>query len=205
MTPLRLAVLISGRGSNLEALLKAEAAGQFDASAKSLNSLAIALVLSNHAEAGGLQIAKAFGKPRAVLEKPAFSSRSDYDAALTAVLQQAQIDWIALAGFDRILGEPLLSAFPGRILNMHPSLLPKFGGKGMVGQAVHQAVLAAAEQESGCTVHEVIADVDAGRVLGQARVPVVLGDTPEALAARVLAQEHLLYPQAIRSHVLGLL
>ena len=119
------------------------------------------------------------------------------------MLQAANINWVILAGYDRILGLPILSAFPDRILNMHPSLLPKFGGKGMVGLAVHRAVLAAAEPESGCTVHGVIAQVDAGPILGQSRVAVLTDDSPESLAARVLAAEHALYAQVIRQHVLG--
>ncbi|MEB3206082.1 MAG: phosphoribosylglycinamide formyltransferase [Vampirovibrionales bacterium] len=197
---LRLAILISGRGSNMAALLKAEAEGFFNtASGQGF----VALVLSNRPEAAGIATARAAHKPVCLLDHKAFESRHDFDAALSAVLQAANIDWVILAGYDRILGLPVLSAFPDRILNIHPSLLPKFGGKGMVGLSVHEAVLAAKESESGCTVHSVIAQVDAGPILGQARVAVLPDDTPESLAARVLSAENALYPKVVRHHVLG--
>lgn len=119
-----------------------------------------------------------------------------YGDRLLSVL--ADCDLVCLAGFTRLLPTEVLGAFDGRILNIHPALLPKFGGKGMYGMRVHEAVLAAGETESGCTVHWVTEHYDEGEALLQRRVPVLVDDTPEALAARVLEQEHLAYPEAIR-------
>jgi phosphoribosylglycinamide formyltransferase 1 len=190
MTLVKLAVVLSGRGSNFKAILANIQAGQ-------LPGVALACVISNHAQAEGLAIAQAANIPCISLEE--HTTRASRDIAMLATLQQHQADWVILAGYDRIIGEPVLTAYAGRILNIHPSLLPKFGGKGMVGQAVHTAVLAAQETRTGCTVHTVTADVDAGQILGQATVPVLPHqDTPEALAARVLAQEHALYSQVIK-------
>ena len=184
-----LGLVLSGRGSNFTAILAQIRQGL-------IPGVHIGCVVSNHADAAGLQAARLAGLPALVL--PPLKSRAERDNFLLYQLRQFGVSWVALAGYDRIVGEPLLSAYAGRILNIHPSLLPNYGGKGMVGMAVHQAVLAAGETESGCTVHHVTADIDAGAILGQARVPVEPGDTPDTLAARVLAQEHVLYSQVIR-------
>lgn len=186
----RLGILLSGRGSNFRAIHQAIQEERLQAE--------IAVVFSNHAEAAGLSYAREQGLPAAHLDKAGFENRQAYDAALTRLLQEHRVDWIILAGYDRILGAPLLNAYAGRILNIHPSLLPAYGGKNMVGLKVHAAVLAGGETESGCTVHGVTETVDGGPILGQSRVPVLPGDTPETLAERVLAAEHRLYPEVIQ-------
>lgn len=186
----RLGILLSGRGSNCVAIAKAIETGV-------LPNAEISVVISNRAEAPGLALAEAKGLKTVIIEKHQFDTRSACDAAIVETLQAHQVDLIILAGYDRILDPVLLTAYPGRILNIHPSLLPAYGGKGMVGAKVHQAVLSNAEQESGCSVHVVTETVDGGPILGQSRVPVLTLDTPEMLAARILEQEHQLYPQVI--------
>lgn len=192
--PFRLGVLLSGRGSNFLAIQEAIESGQ-------LPDTQISVVISNHAEALGLQTAKEKQLPTAVFEKADFESRTALDEGITDCLKAHQVDLVVLAGYDRIISAPILAAFEQRILNIHPSLLPAYGGKGMVGLKVHQAVLANGERESGCSVHLVTAQVDEGPILGQSRVPVLADDTPESLAARVLAQEHQLYPSVIRQYL----
>jgi formyltetrahydrofolate-dependent phosphoribosylglycinamide formyltransferase len=190
----RLGILLSGRGSNFSAIQAAIKAGQ-------IPNTQIGVVVSNHAEAPGLRLAADQGISALSLNPQAFESRSAFDEALVEILQKYQIDLVILAGYDRIISAPLLEAYEGRILNIHPSLLPAYGGKGMVGMKVHQAVLAHGEKKSGCSVHLVTAVVDDGPVLGQSRVSVAADDTPESLAAKVLAQEHQLYPQVIRDYI----
>jgi phosphoribosylglycinamide formyltransferase 1 len=184
-----LGVVLSGRGSNFTAILAQIRQGL-------IHGVHIGCVISNHVNAAGLAAARRAGLP--ALSLPAFKRRADRDTYLLYLLRRYNVTWVTLAGYDRIVGDPLLTAYAGRILNIHPSLLPQYGGKGMVGMAVHQAVLAAGEAETGCTVHQVTAEVDGGAILGQTRVPVESGDTPDTLAARVLAQEHVLYSQVIR-------
>jgi phosphoribosylglycinamide formyltransferase-1 len=186
----RLGILLSGRGSNFEAIQTAILQG-------ALAQAEVAVVISNHPQAGGLKIANAHGLPAIAMDKSQFESRQAFDQALTSTLKAHQVELVILAGYDRILGEALLAAYPGRILNIHPSLLPAYGGKGMVGNKVHQAVLANRETESGCSVHLVTEIIDGGAILGQSRVTVLASDTFETLAARVLAQEHQLYPRVI--------
>jgi phosphoribosylglycinamide formyltransferase-1 len=188
----RLGVLLSGRGSNFAAIQAAIESG-------TLQHAEIAVVISNHRDAVGLQHAASKNISTFALEKQEFKSRQGFDTAVAEILKAHQVDLLILAGYDRIITSPLLDAFERRILNIHPSLLPAYGGKGMVGMKVHQAVLENQEKESGCSVHLVTAVVDDGPVLGQRRVPVLAGDTPESLAARILEQEHLLYPQVIDS------
>lgn len=179
---LRVAVAISGRGSNLGALL--EALGP-KAAAR------VTLVLSNRAGAGGLALAARAGVPTHVLHEAA-------DAAeWLRVLEASTIDLLVLAGFLRPVPSGVVAAFRGRILNIHPALLPRHGGPGMYGLHVHRAVLAAGERESGATVHLVTEEYDRGAILGQARVAVHASDTPETLAARVLELEHRLLPAAV--------
>lgn len=156
------------------------------------------LVLANDPAAAGLAKAAALGIPTAVVDhRPFKGDRAAFEAALLAPLLQAAPDIVCLAGFMRILTPEFTRLFAGRMLNIHPSLLPKYPGL-----HTHQRALDAGDTEAGCTVHEVIADLDAGPVLGQARVPVLAGDSADTLAARVLEQEHRLYPEALRRFAL---
>ena len=185
MNTLKLAVLISGRGSNLQALLEACAAPAFPAR--------IVLVAANVGGAPGLARAEAAGVPTAVADHNAFASRDAFDAALGARIEDSGAQLVCLAGFMRVLGERFVESFRGRLINIHPSLLPAFPGL-----RAHERVLAAGARFSGCTVHFVGAKTDAGPILLQSVVPVHEADTPETLAARVLATEHVCYPQAVR-------
>lgn len=178
----RVAVCVSGRGSNLAALLQALGPG---APAR------VVLVISNRREAGALELARQHGVATHVLAAP-----SDAAEWLEA-LAQHRVELVVLAGFLALVPAPVVQAYAGRILNIHPALLPRHGGPGMYGRRVHQAVLAAGDTESGATVHLVTERYDEGPVLGQARVPVLPGDTPESLAARVLEVEHRLLPAAV--------
>lgn len=178
----RVAVLISGRGSNLQALLDA---GQ--------DAYEIALVVSNVPDAGGLERARAAGVEAIALDhKPYGKNREAFERDLDALLIQRNIDLVALAGFMRVLTPYFVSAWADRLVNIHPSLLPKFPGT-----KTHERALAAGESEHGCTVHLVTEEVDSGRILGQARMPILPGDTPESLADRVLTLEHELYPRCL--------
>jgi formyltetrahydrofolate-dependent phosphoribosylglycinamide formyltransferase len=179
---MRIAVAISGRGSNLEALLRALQPG---ASAK------IVLVVSDRAEAAGLAHARSRQIPAVVLPDPADA------AAWLALLQEHQIDLLVLAGYLKLVPAPVVAAYRGRIINTHPSLLPAFGGRGMFGERVHQAVLASGARETGVTIHLVDEVYDRGAVLIQSRVPVLRDDTAARLAARVLEVEHRLLPAVV--------
>lgn len=183
------AVLISGGGSNMAALVD---------DMQDDHPATPALVLSNRPAAGGLDKARARGVPTAVVDHTAHDDRAGFEDAMDAELRQHRIDLIALAGFMRILTPRFIDRWQGRILNIHPSLLPEYPGLD-----THARALEAGDTEAGCTVHLVTADLDAGPVLGQARVPVNPGDTPDALAARVLEMEHRLYPAVLRRHVAG--
>jgi phosphoribosylglycinamide formyltransferase/phosphoribosylglycinamide formyltransferase-1 len=180
--PMRLAVCVSGRGSNLDALL---AACRRDGSAE------VALVLSDRADAGALARAEAAGVPTAVLQRPADG------AEWLALLASHRIELIVLAGYLKLVPPVVVVEYRDRIVNVHPALLPAFGGPGMYGHRVHEAVLASGAAESGATVHLVDEAYDRGRILAQARVPVLPGDTPDLLAARVLAEEHRLLPAVV--------
>lgn len=182
MTRKRVAVLISGRGSNLQALLDAEQ-----------NAYEIALVVSNVPGAEGLERARAKGVAAIALDhKPYGKNREAFERDLDTLLIQHNIDLVALAGFMRVLTPFFVNAWKDRLLNIHPSLLPKFPGT-----KTHERVLAAGESEHGATVHLVVEEVDAGEIIGQSRMPVLPGDTPETLAARLLTLEHELYPRAL--------
>jgi formyltetrahydrofolate-dependent phosphoribosylglycinamide formyltransferase len=180
----RLAVLISGRGSNMEALARATRAPDYPAT--------LALVVSNRPEAEGLATAAALGLETLALPHRAYATREAFDAALSAALDANAIDLVALAGFMRILTPGFIRAWEGRVVNIHPSLLPKYQGLD-----THARALAAGDSEAGCTVHVVTERLDDGPVLAQARVPILPGDTPEQLAARVLVEEHRIYPPAV--------
>ncbi len=182
---LRVAILISGGGSNMVKLVESMTG---DHPARPV------LVLSNDPEAGGLARAAALGVPVAAVDhRPFGTDRAAFEAALSAPLAAAAPDLICLAGFMRILTPGFTRAWAGRMLNIHPSLLPKYKGL-----HTHARALEAGDTEVGCTVHEVTADLDDGPILGQARVPVLPGDTPDTLAARVLVEEHRLYPAVLR-------
>ncbi len=179
---MHVAVAVSGRGSNLEALLRALGPG---APAR------VALVLSNRADAPALARAAEWGVPGIALRDP-----SDGGEWLRA-LERHAIDLLVLAGYLKLVPADVIARYPDRIINIHPALLPSFGGKGMYGRRVHEAVLASGVRESGATVHLVDEVYDRGAVLAQARVPVLQGDDPDRLAARVLEVEHRLLPAAV--------
>ena len=188
----KVAVLISGRGSNMEALVRAaqDPACPFE----------IALVLANKPEAGGLATASEAGiEALCVDQKPFGKDRAAHEHAIDAALRERGIEVVALAGYMRILTPFLVDAWAGRMLNIHPSLLPAYPGLN-----THARALAAGDAEAGCTVHLVTAGVDEGPVLGQARVTVLPGDDEHALASRVLEQEHRLYPKALADFVRAL-
>ena len=181
-------ILISGSGSNMAAIVRAAEQERW---AERLNAR-VAAVLSNKADAAGLEFAKAHGIATAVLDHKAFASREDFDAALMARIDQFAPDLVVLAGFMRILTPGFVAHYTGRLLNIHPSLLPAFPGLN-----THQRAIDAGCKFAGATVHQVTADLDHGPILDQAVVPVLVGDTAESLAARVLTQEHLIYPRAV--------
>nr|WP_294914799.1 phosphoribosylglycinamide formyltransferase [uncultured Neokomagataea sp.] len=182
-----IAILISGRGSNMRALIEACARPDFPAR--------IALVLSNRPDAPGLHVAAEAGlETLAIDHKPFGKDREAHERAVHDALQQAGIRVICLAGYMRVLTPFLVTAWEGKMLNIHPSLLPKFPGL-----HTHERAIAEGESEHGCTVHLVTAGVDEGPILGQARVPVLKNDTPDSLAARVLEQEHTLYPNVLKT------
>jgi phosphoribosylglycinamide formyltransferase-1 len=181
----RLGVLISGRGSNLQAIIDAIAARQLDAT--------IAVVISNHGQAAGLQHARDAGIEAMCLSPHDYPDRDAHDRAIVDVLLDRRVDLVCLAGYLRLVGASLLEAFPGRILNVHPSLLPGFPGLDAQRRALDHGVRVA-----GATVHIVTSEPDAGPIILQAPVPVLDDDTVEALSARILAEEHRIYPEAIR-------
>ena len=182
---MKFAVLISGSGSNLQAFI--------DAGAKSEFGGEIAVVLSNRADAFGLQRALAAGIATHIVEHRAYTERESFDQALVEALAPYQVDLVILAGFMRILTPVFIHAYSGRLLNIHPSLLPKYPGL-----HTHQRALDAGDREAGATVHFVTEELDGGPPIIQARVPVLSDDNAEKLAARVLRQEHRIYPTAVR-------
>ena len=163
----------------------------------------IALVISNVPQALALERARAAGIPAVTVNHKDFPTVAAFEARLSQTLAAQRIDLVCLAGFLRILSPGFVSAFPGPIVNIHPALLPAFGGKGMYGERVHRAVLASGARQSGCTIHFVTAIPDAGPIIAQATVPVESGDTPATLAARVAKEEHRLYPEVVRLFALG--
>ena len=181
----RLGVLISGRGSNLQALIAAIENGRLDAT--------IAVVISNRQDAGGLERARVAGIESIVMSHRGFGSRDDYDRALARELRARDVGLVCLAGFMRLVGSQLIDAFPNRILNIHPSLLPAFPGLDAQKQAIEHGV-----KVSGVTIHLVTAELDGGPIVVQRAVPVMPGDTAESLAARILEEEHRAYPEAVK-------
>jgi phosphoribosylglycinamide formyltransferase-1 len=180
----RLGVLISGRGSNLQSLIDAISDGRLDAT--------IAVVVSNKEDAGGLERARRAGVETLVLSHRGWGSREDYERALVRELQARGVDMVCLAGFMRILAGPVIDAYPNAILNIHPALLPSFPGVDGPGQALAHGV-----KVSGVTVHIVTRELDAGPIVLQRTVLVLDDDTRDTLAARILEQEHLAYPEAV--------
>jgi len=175
---MRLGVLVSGRGSNLEAVLEA--------------GLHVALVISNRPGARALEVASRHDVPVRVLRRADFPDTGARDRVIGEALTDAGVQLAVLAGYDQRLRPPYFAAFGGRTINIHPSLLPLHGGAGMLGMAVHRSVLKAGDVETGVSIHEVTPELDAGPILARARVPVLAGDDAETLAARVLAAEHRL-------------
>jgi phosphoribosylglycinamide formyltransferase-1 len=190
----RLGVLVSGRGSNLQAIIDAIMAETLSAE--------IAVVLSNKQDAGGLERARKHGAPAVWLDPKPFAGRPDsretYDRAVLEVLQKHEVDLVLLAGYMKIVTAVLVTAYANRMMNIHPSLLPSFPGLDVQKKAIDHGCKIA-----GCTVHFVTEGVDEGPIIIQAAVPIVEGDTPEILAARILDQEHQVYPRAIQLYAEG--
>jgi phosphoribosylglycinamide formyltransferase-1 len=180
----RIAILISGRGTNMAALIEAARDPSYPAE--------IALVISNIPSAKGLQIAQAAGIKTVTISHKDYSNKSLFEEQILQALNEAKIELVCLAGFMRVLSASFISHFEGRILNIHPSLLPAYRGLD-----THNRALADGVKEHGCTVHLVVPELDAGTIIAQAKVPVLEGDTEETLSARVLAAENRLYPEAL--------
>ncbi len=185
MTRLRTAILISGRGSNMDALIAAARAPDFPAQ--------IALVLSNRPDAPGLAKAKAAGIAVAAVDHKIYAGREEFERSLQIVLEAYRIDFICLAGFMRLFTPWFIGQWRGRVLNIHPALLPAYRGL-----HTHERALADGVKIHGCTVHFVVPEMDEGPIVAQAAVPVLDGDDADALGARVLEQEHVIYPLALR-------
>ena len=183
--PIRLAVLVSGSGTNLQAIIDAIAAGQLNAQ--------ITMVISDNPAAYGLERAKAQGIPTQCIVRKNYASREDFELAMVEALQSAGVELVLLAGFMRVLSKVFLQHFAGRVMNIHPSLLPAFPGLDAQKQALEYGV-----KVTGCTVHFVDEGMDTGPIILQAAVPVLEGDTRDELAARILREEHRLYAEAVR-------
>jgi phosphoribosylglycinamide formyltransferase-1 len=192
---MNLGFLASGRGSNMQAVINACKSGQLAARP--------CVVISNNSGSGALDRAKRQGIPHYHLSSKTDPSPAQLDGAILDALQRHDVGLIILAGYMKRLGPRTLERYEGRILNIHPALLPKFGGQGMYGARVHQAILAAGEKETGVTIHLVDAEYDTGPIVAQCRVEVLVGDTVEALAQRVLGQEHSLLIETIGKIVSG--
>ena len=190
MSRKRVAILISGRGSNMSALIEAAKVPDYPAE--------IIGVLSNRAAAPGLATAAAEGIATASLAQSKFPSRDMFEDVMTQTLESWDVDLICLAGFMRVLGEDFVNRWAGRMINIHPSLLPLYRGL-----HTHERALADGAKVHGCTVHFVTPGLDEGAAILQAEVPVLAGDTPETLAARILIEEHRIYPEALRLLALG--
>lgn len=183
-------MLVSGGGSNLQAILDAIDSGKLD-------SVRVELVISSNREAYALKRAESRGIPTMVIDAHDWPGPRERDDKLLEVLNELNPDLIVLAGYMKILPESIVGRFPRKIINIHPSLIPQFCGEGFYGMRVHRAVLEAGETTSGATVHYVDDGVDTGEILLQQQVPVLKGDTPESLAARVLETEHRILPEVI--------
>jgi len=192
---MKLGFLASHNGSNMQAIIDACKAGTLDAEP--------AVVISNNSMSGALERARKESIPCYHISGAKYGTPEEEDQAILDTLRRHEVDVVVLAGYMKKLGAKTLAGFAGAILNIHPALLPKFGGAGMYGRRVHEAVLAAAEKESGPTVHVVDAQYDSGPILAQRRVPVLPDDTPDTLAARVLEQEHVIFAETLQKIVKG--
>jgi phosphoribosylglycinamide formyltransferase-1 len=190
MKKLKLGVFASGRGSNFQAIYQAIQDGNLNAD--------IQLVISNNADAGALDFAREKGIPALHLDRKQFASADKFDATLLAALAEHNVDFIVLAGYMKLIRPAIVAAYTNRIMNIHPALLPAFGGKGMYGHFVHKAVLEYGCKVSGVTVHLVDEKYDHGPIILQQPVPVEEGDTPEKLAARILTFEHQVFARALQ-------
>lgn len=187
---MRIGVLASGNGTNLQAIIDACARGEIPGS--------VVVVVSNNPKARALDRARLAGIPTVAMHHRAFPDRDTFDAKLAEILHSYEVDLICLAGFMRILGSWFINQFPGRIMNIHPALLPSFGGLGMYGERVHQTVLDSGVRFTGCTIHFANEAPDGGPIILQAVVPVLDSDTAQTLAGRVAQEEHRLYPEAVK-------
>jgi phosphoribosylglycinamide formyltransferase-1 len=187
---LRLAVLASGGGTNLQAIIDAAESAEIDAQ--------VVVVISNNSEAGALERARRHGIEGLHLSNRQFATQEEFDRRLLAILRERRVDLVALAGYMKLLSPTVVRAYHHRILNIHPALLPCFGGQGMYGMKVHQAVIGSGAKVSGVTVHVVDEQYDHGPIVAQRTVPVRDDDTPEVLAKRVLTQEHQIYKDVIQ-------
>jgi phosphoribosylglycinamide formyltransferase-1 len=185
MSVLNIGVLVSGRGSNLQAIMDACAQGRVPAR--------VTVVVSDVEGAPALERARSKGIPAVYVNPGAFAGKIEYEQAVAGVLRERQVELVCLAGYMRLLGKTVLEAFPGRIINIHPALLPAFPGLHAQKQAIEHGV-----RFSGCTVHFVDEGIDTGPIILQAVVPVLQTDTPDTLAERILVEEHRIYPEAIR-------
>ncbi len=187
--------LASHGGSNMQAIIDACKSRKLQATP--------AVVISNNSDSGAIARAKTEGVPYYYLSRKTHPVPEELDEAILDTFLRHSVDIVVLAGYMKKLGPKMLSHFRGRIVNVHPALLPKFGGEGMYGIHVHEAVIAAGEKESGVTIHFVDEQYDTGQILAQRRVPVMSNDTPETLAARVLEQEHILYAETLQRIATG--
>jgi phosphoribosylglycinamide formyltransferase-1 len=193
---MRLGILVSGRGSNLEAVLDARGDGR-------LAHVDPVIVIANRPAIRALQVAERRAIPHRVLERRSFADAGARDAAIGQAFREVACDLVLLAGYDQLLRATYFSAYPGVTINIHPSLLPRHGGQGMTGLAVHESVLAAGDPETGVSIHQVIPDLDAGPVLAQSRMGVLPADDAESLARRVLAMEHRLLVDTLANLAAG--
>ena len=195
MKPIRLGFLVSGRGSNMLAIMNACAAGRLAAEP--------VVMISNNADAAALDIAKNRGIPAYHLSQTTHPDPGQLDKAITGVMKKYLVDLVVLAGYMKLVGSKLLEEYRNRVINIHPSLLPLHGGKGMYGINVHKAVIAAGEKQTGVTVHLVNSKYDDGLILAQRKIDVATTDTAESLATRVLGVEHELYVEVLQDIISG--
>lgn len=195
MTAKRVTVFASGTGSNFKTLHKAALSGEIPA--------VITALISDNEQAGALEYARTHNIPTHVIHPRRFESEAAYSAALAELLEMQQPELIILAGYLKKIPGDIVRKYPRKIINIHPALLPKYGGKGCYGMHVHRAVLQHGDRESGCTIHYVTEQYDEGPVIARRVVPVYTNDSPEDLAKRVQEQEHELYPQVVRQLLSG--
>ena len=192
---MKLGFLASHNGSNLQAIVDACRSGELDA--------VPAVVVSNNGDSGALSRARTEGIPGRHLSSRTHPDLGELDAEIAQAMQTHGVDIVVLAGYLKKLGPKILADYHGRILNIHPALLPRYGGKGMYGMNIHEAVIAAGDEETGVSIHIVDGDYDTGRIVAQSRVPVEPTDTPQTLAQRVLKREHAFFPEVLQKIVTG--